>query len=167
MSVQNTLSHDLLLDRLIYEPDTGVFRWRRKRKPRSANALAGYLDPKGYWYVRVERTLYAAARLAWFYVHGKWPDGEIDHINRDSKDNRIVNLRDVSRTVNVWNTGLSSRNTSGYQGVYWCAQRRKYRARIKRNGKMTDLGFYESAKQAGEAYLKAKHRHDQLPSIAA
>lgn len=52
-------------------------------------------------------------RMAWFYVHGEWPKGQIDHINHDRKDNRIANLRVVDNTENHRNRPLQSSNKTG------------------------------------------------------
>lgn len=41
-------------------------------------------------------------RLVWFLTHGYWPK-EIDHINGVRADNRLSNLREVTRTVNGCN----------------------------------------------------------------
>lgn len=59
-------------------------------------------------------------RVVWFLHHGYWPK-EIDHINRDGRDNRIENLRDVSHHVNVMNKSFDSK--SGYR----CLKFTKYR----------------------------------------
>jgi hypothetical protein len=51
-----------------------------------------------------------AHRLVWFVVHGKFPDGDIDHINGNRSDNRIENLRDVTRRANLQNVIKRPRN---------------------------------------------------------
>lgn len=43
---------------------------------------------------------------------------DIDHIDRDTTNNRASNLRYVSRRLNMLNTGMRKRNTSGERGVY-------------------------------------------------
>lgn len=58
-----------------------------------------------------------AHRVAWAIFHGQEPTGQIDHINGDPADNRIVNLRDVGRIDNMRNVKISVRNTTGVLGV--------------------------------------------------
>ena len=87
---------------LRYESDTGVFTWRIRSNSRAAkDQRAGCLcKALGYVLIGIDGKMYYAHRLAWLYVHGKWPGQVIDHINRVRNDNRICNLRDVSRAVN-------------------------------------------------------------------
>lgn len=88
---------------LLYDPDTGVFTRAITRGSLAAGTKAGSLNRVGYWQIGVCGRTYTAQRLAWFYVHGDWPDGDIDHINRDKLDNRIANLRVISRSENLRN----------------------------------------------------------------
>lgn len=99
--------------RLDYNPETGVFRWRAGP---NAGKLAGRVNGRGYHQLIVDYHYYQAHRVAWLYVYGEWPADEIDHINRVKTDNRIVNLRVVSRRENSLNIG--ARNRFGVPGVY-------------------------------------------------
>lgn len=87
----------------------------------------------------------------------KVPKGkQVDHINRDKKDNRISNLREVTPSQNQANRGLDSHNTSGYKGVSFDKKAKKYRAYVRKDGKTYNLGFYTEREQAAKAYnLKA------------
>jgi hypothetical protein len=85
--------------KLDYCPDTGVFRWRGG--PRKG-AQAGTVKD-GYIVINIEGVPVKAHRAAWAVTHGKWPEGVVDHINRDRADNRIANLRDVSGLENARN----------------------------------------------------------------
>mgnify|MGYP001559349219 CR=1 FL=1 len=94
------VSHSELLNRVVYDPDTGYF-YSRYNGPRKGTRI-GMVDNGGYISLTVKRVLYKAHRLAWFYVYGTWPD-IIDHINRDKQDNRINNLRSVTLAENSKN----------------------------------------------------------------
>jgi hypothetical protein len=133
---------------LDYKPESGVFI----RKVRTSNRIkvgerAGSFDKAGYLCIRVHGKTYKAHRLAWLYVHGGMPFGEVDHINGDKADNRIENLRDVTKSVNQQNR----RSVKGYSrdGNRWKAQ-------IRFGGKWKHLGCYETEQEAHEAYLAAK-----------
>jgi hypothetical protein len=153
------LTAQRLRELLHYDPETGVFTWKVANGTRAkVGAIAGSLS-KGYILVRVDALNRRAHRLAWFYVNGEWPTDEIDHINGDKSDNRICNLRCVSRSVNLQNQRQPrSDNARGlYLGVGWDKARQKWRAQIK-DGKNTFLGRFNSQEEASEAYLAAKRR---------
>lgn len=142
------LTQEELKETLSYDADTGVF----VRKIRTSNAIkvgdvAGTTDAKGYVIIRVKGVTHKAHRLAWLYVHGKWPNGEVDHINNDPGDNRIANLRDVSKSENQQNR-KSSRGCSR-DGNRWKAQ-------IRVGGEFKHLGCFSTEHEAHAAYQAAK-----------
>ena len=98
------LNQAKLKELLDYNPDTGGFTWRVDRsRTAKANAPAGTKSDLGYIRIIVCGKQYAAHRLVWMHVHGQWPASEIDHINRNKADNRIANLRQVTRSENCQN----------------------------------------------------------------
>ncbi len=127
-----------------YNPETGIFI---RRTTVSSNArrgdVAGCINGKGYLKVNVDYKSYSLHRLAWLYIYGKLPI-EIDHINRKRKDNRIGNLREVSRSCNIKNAAGWRTNTSGVRGIYWHKRKNKWRAYIWAKGKELHLGYYEN-----------------------
>jgi hypothetical protein len=80
----------------------------------------GYRHSKGYLSLKLDYKSYQVHRVIWAIVHGKMPAGEIDHINGDKQDNRLCNLRDISKQMNQMNRphGPSRNNTSGHTGVF-------------------------------------------------
>lgn len=90
--------------------------------------------------VRIDGKYYLLHRLAWMYVHGEFPNGDIDHINRVRNDNRLTNLRVVNRCVNQQNRSLQVNNTSGVAGVIYGKKSNSWIARIKANNKYYHLG---------------------------
>ncbi len=95
-----------------------------------------------------------AHRIAWAIYHGKHPDAEIDHVNGNSMDNSIVNLREVVRQENCQNVKLMPDSRSGYCGVNWHAETGKWRARLKMNGREKYLGLFDDPVEAA-ARVKA------------
>lgn len=137
-----------LVDSLNYSQETGVFT-RAKRTSNRINVgdIAGSPDSKGYLCIRVCGKTYKAHRLVWLYVHGLWPENEIDHINHDVADNRICNLRDVSKSVN-------QQNPKTIKGVQ--KDRSRFRSSIRVNGKRINLGSFISLELAKASYIQAK-----------
>lgn len=92
--------------------------------------------------------------LAWLYCFAEFPDGHLDHINHDRSDNRLDNLREVTYLENQRNRTRSKNNTSGTTGVYWSADRNRWRVSISINNKTKHLGSHinkEDAVAAREA----------------
>lgn len=152
-----------LRELLNYDPDTGVFTWLRPTGRRAKpGATAGSIQGRGYLGIRIHGVKYLAHRLAWLYQCGVWPDGDIDHINGDRCDNRIVNLRRAARSTNIQNLrSAKSHNKTGFLGVVLDSSRktaRKYAARIVYGGKQHHLGYYNTPEEAHAVYLEAKRR---------
>lgn len=151
-----TLSQDLLKETLLYDPQTGIFLWKKPGKKRVVGNVAGTHNKKlGYVVICVNRKYYFAHRLAWLYVHGEYPAQRIDHINRIRNDNRICNLREVSCKQNLENSGMWNTNTSGYKGVCWNKRAKKWIAQITHNYKHQNLGYFDTKEEAHEAYKEA------------
>jgi len=144
-----------------YDPQTGVIRWKRKSGPRTVlGSVAGTIEAKGYRAISFRKKRYKAHRIAWLITHGKWPEGQIDHINRIRDDNRLCNLRDVSQEVNQWNTVARSNNKTGIKGVRWNARLSKYTADIRFGGRTVTLGVFTDAEHARMAYVTASKYRD-------
>lgn len=152
----STLTHGRLLQALHYEPGTGIFTWLQcnLKSNRSVGQRAGTLSGK-YRRIGLDKRYYREHRLAWFYVHGKWPHQQIDHIDGDRLNNRICNLRDVSLQVNLQNRRVT-KNKHGVFGVYRCGNR--FGAQISINNRPTNLGYFSSPALAHAAYVDAKRK---------
>ena len=104
-----------LRELLRYVPKTGQFYWRKQCGPASRGSEAGNSQSAGYRLIGIDKCYYYAHRLAWLYVHGVEPTGDIDHINGNPADNRIANLRECPRSKNAHAT-RRRRNPSGFLG---------------------------------------------------
>lgn len=142
------ISQKRLKELLHYDPETGVFTWlRREGKSRAvsvfnsnyAGKVAGNVqtDSTGHKQISIyfDKKAHKAHRLAWLYVYGKIPKGIIDHINGDSLDNRIANLREADDLQSAWNKGKLATNKSGYKGVSLKKKSGKWVAQISYKGK--------------------------------
>ena len=140
---------------LFYNPDTGEFIWEAKRGRQSAGSIAGSSGHSPYVYIRVSGLVRLAHRAAFAWVHGRWPKGQIDHINGNTRDNRISNLREASNKQNQANVARRKDNTSGFKGVRPARTKGKWWANIYVDGKIRYLGTYETPEAAHQAYVKA------------
>lgn len=138
---------------LRYCANTGNFYRLRATSKNKAGAVAQYHKGNGYYRLQVNGRQYYAHRLAWFMVYGTWPR-IIDHINGNPSDNRISNLRDCSTQANCLNKRVRKDSESGIKGVRLCSHG-KWKAQIAVNRKNYYLGYFDTAEEARQAYLKA------------
>lgn len=151
------LTIDQLRDTLDYDPESGVFKWRKKISAKNVvGAIAGSYKPV-YAEVGLFGTSYRLHRLAWFYMTGAWPKGEIDHIDQNKKNNAFGNLRDVGRSENLINQDKACRQkrTSQHRGVFPSVSGRWF-SRLKVDGKIRHLGTFDTETEANHAYLAEK-----------
>lgn len=140
---------------LDYAPLTGLFTYKRKSHRRAVGQLAGRVDTKGYFRIRLFGREFKSHRLAWLLTYGVWPAEEIDHKNGVPGDNRLENLREVTTAENGQNRRKAQKNNrSGFLGV--SAVGNVFHAQIKVAGTVRHLGCYETADEAHAAYLAAK-----------
>lgn len=175
MATRSDITPELCRQLLRYEPETGKLFWRERSAetckggaPSGANATAkmingrmagnaaGTMDPAGYIRVRVCGVDFQGHRLAWAVHFGSWPNEEIDHINGIKSDNRIANLRAVSRSENMKNRSLYCSNSSGTPGVTWNKARGKWQVEIRSSGQKFYIGLFATLPEAVAARLAAE-----------
>jgi hypothetical protein len=157
--VNSTLPHGKLLEILSYDGLTGEFISLKKRNKLMSKKPFGSLSEHGYWKIGADGHQYYAHRLAWFYVHGAWPKGVIDHIDRNRLNNKIENLRDVTQVENGFNKDTKNplNKSCGLIGVHYHRQQKKWCAQIKHLQRKIYLGLHETPEIAQAAYLEAKN----------
>ena len=149
---------DLLRKTLSYDSSTGLFT----RLRHGAGKVAGTVDSHGYIQISIGGKTYRAHRLVWLYVHGVFPQNDLDHINGVRHDNRLSNLRDVTRSVNLQNKRVQSNSVTGVKGI--SPSGRGFVARIKApNQPQMYLGKFKTADEAQAAYVKASQELHDLP----
>lgn len=157
MAKKPDITQDELKRVLSYDPDTGDLTWRVTLSNRApAGRKAGTKNEIGYMQLSVHGREYLAHRLIWFYVHGRWPEQDVDHKNTNRADNRLDNLREATRAQNLQNANRKSNNTSGFKGVSWSSRRQKWIVTIKGPGiKQRCIGQYADKATAARAYKEA------------
>lgn len=167
---------DLLRKLLRYEPDTGKLFWRERtsdmftdgkyssyrkclswnKKNANKEAFTAANDG-GYKIGRIFGAAASAHRVAYALFYGKYPDKIIDHINGDTSDNRIQNIRCVSQVENQRNQFLRKDNKSGAVGVYFCRSTNKWIAQCyTKKSKRIFLGRFPTKEDAAKARANAQ-----------
>lgn len=164
-------SQEHLHEWLIYDPQTGVFTWRKKPRGgrrREAGGIAGTAKKDGRRMIGVgSYGQIFSARLAWIYCGGVIPDGmEVDHKDCDPGNDRFDNLRLATSQEQKRNRRVQSNNRSGLKGAYYhaCRKGKKWRSQIKLevgggSGKFKFLGYFHTAQEAHEAYKAAAPKY--------
>jgi hypothetical protein len=157
------LHADRVREVLDYDLETGQFTWRVKRTRVRVGDTAGYFD-NGHRKIRIDGANYHASRLAFLWMTGEWPSGEVDHIDHNTKNNRWSNLRKATRPENQRNRTVREDSSTGFKGVRFqrsahgnrCGY---YVAQIGVDGKRIYLGSFKTAQEAHAAYVKAAAEH--------
>lgn len=155
------ITRDRLKELLHYDPETGVFTNLITRCGRAvAGNIAGSLNAgNGYVFINLDKTVYAAHRLAFLYMGEDMPPKHTDHINGVRNDNRWDNLRSVTAAVNFRNTKKSSQNKSGVNGVCWLKSHGKWQVQIRVNYKTIHIGHFLDFDEAVAARAQADIDH--------
>ena len=148
------LTKEQLVKLFSYDEETGILK---RISGQYRGNIAGSEDSSGYVQARVNGKKYMAHHIIWCMMTGDWPEVEVDHINRIRNDNIWSNLRLAMPAENSQNKGLYKNNKSGV--ITWNKELRKWRARIRINGRLTHLGYFEKQEDARDAYILAKNEH--------
>jgi len=151
-----TVSQQELKTIVHYDPETGLFTWLSNRGGKAfAGSVAGSVNRRGYVELTIACRKWLAHRLAWYYMHGAVPVA-VDHINGNRQDNRLENLREVTRSENQCNRGVLANNTSGYAGVSWHKKSKAWVVRLMKNGKSHMIGYFKDLELAGLVASEAR-----------
>lgn len=155
------LCHKHALNFFNYNPKTGIITIAKKRKgSKSEGEEAGVaIKSTGYRILCFEGVKYGYHRFAWFLYFGYFPKGYIDHIDGDTANNSIINLRDVTPEESAKNRGQRYDNTSGCQGVSWNKNLKKWVSYISHNKKRLILGYFKDLSEAVSARKKAEVKY--------
>jgi hypothetical protein len=142
----------------IFEYKDGNLFWKLPRPRIQVGNKAGTLQNNGYFSTKVNGKLYLNHRLIFLYHYGYLPKF-IDHINNNSLDNRLENLRECTLSQNQQNQQLRRNNTSGVKGVCWHKKSKKWIVHIHVNGKNKHFGLYENIELAITAAKTMRNQH--------
>lgn len=142
----------------LFEYRDGKLYWRAK-----INSRAPIGSEAGSYNARINRRCvkvygkrYYSYKLIFLMHHGYMPC-EIDHIDTDSNNNRIENLRGATRAQNLRNRRLQSNNTSGCKNVVWKSG--KWVVELKLDGQRKYLGRFQDLELAHLVASEALDRY--------
>lgn len=151
MATKSNITVEYVRSILDYNPETGVITWKAKTSNRvKIGDVAGSVDKAGYKKIGINGTDMYCHRLAMLIVYGSIEGKEVDHINGNKLDNRLTNLRLVSKSQNMQNMKVKKSNKLGIKGV--SAVKNKYIAQIMKSKKTIWLGSFNCPAAASFAY---------------
>lgn len=153
MSTKNILTSEKLMELFFIDSEKGIFVWKKNTGGKGKKGeKAGTLAVNGYIKIGIGNKEYLAHRLMWLYVYGKFPETNLDHIDRCRSNNSISNLRLATQKQNCENMFRTRQNTSGYKGVHFMkrleGRKKPWQANITHNGKTIHIGYFATAEEA-------------------
>lgn len=136
-----------------------LLRRRRTSSRAPAGGIVGTTDSYGYRITHIGGKRQKVHRIVWAIVHGRWPEHEIDHINGVRDDNRPENLRECERLQNGKNLGVRRDSSSRVRGVFWDQANRKWRVRVRVDGKYVYGGRHECVRDAAIEVRALQKQH--------
>ena len=151
---------EITLSRLheLFDYKDGNLIWKIDKSRRvKAGDIAGSLNKLGYIEIGVDRRVYKAHRLIYFYHNGHLPLST-DHIDGNKSNNKIENLRNATTSQNAMNRKISTKNSSGIKGVIWHKRDKKWVVQVKVNSKYHSFGYYDNKELAELMAIEATNK---------
>jgi hypothetical protein len=133
---------------LDYNPETGDLTWRATKSGRRSKTAG----TTGEWgnhgkrrrTITIDGVIYKAHRIIWLWMTGGWPPRMIDHEDRDSLNNRWLNLRLATPLLNSHNRDPNRNNTSGTPGVCWDSRYDRWKVSFRKK----HYGYFDRQEDA-------------------
>lgn len=152
------LTIERLKELLSYDEDSGNLTWLINKKSAKKGNIVGSKSKQPYCEVHIDGKKYLAHRLVWFYSYGFWPE-TIDHIDGNTRNNAIKNLREVTISQNSLNKRKSKSNLCGAKNVSFKRDRNKYAVNLDVDGKPRHIGHYANVELAIVAATEARNKY--------
>lgn len=121
---------------------------------------AGTVFNSGYRMIQFNKKHLSAHRIVYFLYYGFNDENDIDHIDRDTLNNSILNLRPISKTCSNINRSIGRNNTSGVSGVSFNNQLGKWKVQLYKQNKYYHYGYFENFDDAVKARWEAECEHN-------
>ena len=155
---KESITQDELLELLEYRD--GVLYWKIS-KPHSrykAGDVAGRTITNGYNQICVNRMRILTHQIVFKMFYGYTPK-VIDHIDGNTANNRVENLRPATPRQNQYNARISTRNKSGAKCVWWNKTAKKWQVEVSVKGKQKDFGLYKDLELADLVAQEARDKY--------
>lgn len=132
--------------------------WRQSKGCNKTGSVAGWIqireDGRMYWCTGINNKKYSVSRLVYKIVHGEDPGiFEIDHIDKNSLNNNVNNLRlDLKGDIQRHNKKIQSNNKSGARGVSWEKSKNKWVVKLRCPDAPYHVGYFNCLVEAANAY---------------
>ena len=153
---------DYLRKRLSVDLASGIVTWidATPHHTRLNGTTAGSLrkqshGKKSYVHIKVDGQALKRAHIVFLFGTGRWPHPQIDHINGDSSDDRLDNLREVTPTQNAWNHKTRAKRSDTPMGVRRLRSGR-FHARISLNKRQYHFGPFDTVAEAHAVYTQKR-----------
>lgn len=140
-----------------FEYKDGALYWKEPKYRRKMDIPVGRKH-KNYLTLNYKSRTYVIHRLIFLYHHGYLPD-TLDHIDNDTYNNRIENLRPATRNQNGYNMKIRSSNKTGYKGICWKKREQRYLAACSVEGKRFEIGYFKVLEDAVKAIKQFREKH--------
>lgn len=151
-AMNSKLTIETVRHALDFDPSVGIFVWKNPQ----SNAVkvgepAGVIAANGRRYINIGGEKHMAHRLAWFYIRGEWPAGDVKQPNGNYDDCCENNLVLQTRQETAANRRVNASSKSGYAGITWSQKRNKWQVHITRDYKQIGVGYFIELDEAVEA----------------
>jgi len=162
------ITRNKIISKFSYDPISGELRRLTKRfgllLPGDIVGTVKKFKNRKYLLVKIKNRQYRVHVLVWLIVYSEWPSTDIDHIDHDGTNNKLDNLRLVTRKVNLQNSNRSIKNKSGVTGVCFYKSTNQWLAFIGVNGKNKRLGLFDDIEDAITARHNAELMYEYHPN---
>ena len=124
-----------------FEYKNGELYWKVSKQKIKIGQKAGTLNNSGYRVIKFNQKSYLEHRII-FALHKGYMPEFVDHIDGNTINNHIENLREATKTQNHYNRNLQKNNTSGIKGVCWHKPSKKWSVNLIVNGEKKYFGTY-------------------------
>ena len=141
-------------DYMAYNPVDGTLMWTKRSAYGTKETRKVNLNTKGRPKVQFNRRTYQASVVAWYLFYGEWPNKQVDHIDNDTSNIKITNLRLVTQMQNNMNRRKLKVKSSPFKGVSK-TKAGAWKASIRINKIALHLGTFKTEIEAAIAYDKS------------